>query len=183
MTAFHLDEYLDFPSHAPQALGQFLREHLFDRSRPRKVWFLDGKARDASAEIARYGRLLCEAPFDLGCVGAGENGHLAFNEPDSTDFDDPALPRVVALTEKSRRQQVHDGCFDALDAVPTRALTLTVPAIVAARTIVCIVPGPTKREALSRMVRGAVSVTCPASVLQRHADATVFADIEAASAL
>lgn len=183
VTAFQLDEYLDFPSQAPQAFGQFLREHLFDRTRPRKVWFLDGTARDAAAEIARYERLLREAKLDLGCVGVGENGHLAFNEPDSTDFDDPALLRVVALTEESRRQQVHDGCFDALDAVPTRAMTLTVPAIVAARTIVCIVPGPTKREALSRMVRGAVSVTCPASVLQRHADATVFADVEAASAL
>jgi len=183
VTAFHLDEYLDFPAHAPQAFGQFLREHLFDRVRPSQVWFLDGTAQDVSGEIERYGRLLGAARLDLGCVGVGENGHLAFNEPDTTDFDDPALLRVVALDEQSRRQQVHDGCFHALDAVPTRAITLTVPAIVSARAIVCVVPGPTKREALRRVVHGAVSATCPASVLRRHADAVLFADVEAAAAL
>ncbi|HXX40590.1 MAG TPA: glucosamine-6-phosphate deaminase [bacterium] len=183
VTAFHLDEYLHLPSDAPQAFGQFLREHLFDRVRPSRVWFLDGNARDISAEIDRYERLLREAPPDLACVGVGENGHLAFNEPDSADFDDPSLLRVVALSPRSRLQQVHDGCFDALDAVPTEAITLTVPAIMTARTIVCVVPGPTKREALQRMLRGPVSASCPASILRRHPDAALYADLEAAPAL
>ena len=183
ITVFHLDEYLGVPAHAPQAFGQFLRTHLFDRVRPSKAWFLDGTAGDVSAEMERYARLLREAKLDLACVGIGENGHLAFNEPGSTDFDDAALLRVVALDERSRLQQVHDACFGALEDVPTQAITLTVPAITAAGTVVCVVPGPTKREALRRMVRGPVTPECPASVLRRHADAVLFADLEAAALL
>jgi glucosamine-6-phosphate deaminase len=182
VAAFHVDEYLRFPARAPQAFGQFLLEHLFDRVRPGNVWFLDGNAA-VIAEIERYGRLLREGPLDLACVGVGENGHLAFNEPNSTDFDDPALLRVVALDERSRMQQVHDGYFDTLDAVPMKAITLTVPAIMAARTIVCVVPGPTKGTALRQMLCGPVSPACPASVLRRHRDAALYADVEAASLL
>jgi glucosamine-6-phosphate deaminase len=183
VTVFHLDEYLEVSSDAPQAFGRFLREHLFDRVRPGTVRLLDGSAGDAPAEASRYARLLAEAPLDLACVGIGENGHLAFNEPADTDFDDPALVRIVAIDVRSREQQVHDGCFPRLDAVPERALTLTVPAIMAARAITCIVPGPTKREAVRRMVRGPVSTECPASALRRHHDAVLFTDAEAASAL
>jgi len=183
VTAFHLDEYLGLPATAPQAFGQFLRQHLFDRVRPGTVWFLDGNAPDVGAEIGRYGRLLREAALDLACVGIGENGHLAFNEPDTTDFDDPALLRVVPLTPASREQQVHDGCFAGLDAVPRQALTLTVPAITAAETIVCIVPGPTKRDAVRQMLRGPVSPACPASVLRRHPAAALYLDTEAAAGL
>jgi glucosamine-6-phosphate deaminase len=183
ITVFHLDEYLGVPSHAPQAFGEFLRTHLFDRVRPSHAWFLDGTAGDVAAEMERYAQLLREAPLDLACVGIGENGHLAFNEPGDTDFDDAALLRVVTLDERSRLQQVHDTCFAALADVPVRAITLTVPAITAAGTVVCVVPGPTKREALRRAIRGPVAPECPASVLRRHADAVVFADLEAAALL
>jgi len=183
ITAFHLDEYLGVPSRAPQAFGQFLRKHLFDQVRPSNAWFLDGTPGDVSAEMERYAQLLREAPLDLACVGIGENGHLAFNEPGDTDFDDAALLRVVTLDERSRLQQVRDACFAALADVPVRAITLTVPAITAAGAVVCVVPGPTKREALRRAIRGPVAPECPASVLRRHADAVVFADLEAAALL
>jgi len=183
VTVFHLDEYLEFPPDAPQAFGMFLRMHLFDRVRPGTVSLLDGSARDAPAEAARYAALLREAPLDLACVGVGENGHLAFNEPADTRFDDPALVRIVAMNERSREQQVHDGCFPRLDDVPKRALTMTVPAIMSARAIACIVPGPAKREAIRGMLHGPVSTDCPASVLRRHPDAVLFVDLEAASAL
>ncbi|HEV2284391.1 MAG TPA: glucosamine-6-phosphate deaminase [bacterium] len=181
VTAFHIDEYLRLPAGAPQAFGQFLRDHLFDRVRPGRVWFLNGNAADAAGEIARYADLLREAPVDLACIGVGENGHIAFNEPGDADFDDPALLRVVALNEGSRRQQVHDGCFEALEAVPKEAITLTVPAIMRAGGIVCVVPGPTKREAIRQMLRGPVSTRCPASVLRRHPGAVLYADIDAAA--
>lgn len=181
VTAFHLDEYLRLPADAPQAFGQFLREHLFDRVHPGTVRFLDGNAADIDAEIERYAGLLREAPLDLACVGVGENGHIAFNEPGDTDFDDPALLRVVALDERSRLQQVHDGCFETLEAVPAEAITLTVPAIMRAGSVVGVVPGPSKRAALSQMLRGPVSTACPASVLRRHPDAVLYADVEAAA--
>jgi len=183
VTAFHLDEYLDLPPRAPQAFGQFLRAHLFDRVRPGTVSLLDGAAADARAEAERYARLLSAAPLDVACVGIGENGHLAFNEPGAADFDDPDQVRIVTIDERSRAQQVHDGCFARVNDVPTRALTLTVPAIMRAAAVTCIVPGPTKREALRRMVRGPVSTECPASVLRSHPAAVVFADVEAAADL
>ena len=183
IAAFHLDEYLGVPSRAPQAFGQFLRTHLFDQVRPSNAWFLDGTASDVSAEMARYAQLLGEAPLDLACVGIGENGHLAFNEPGHTDFDDTAALRVVTLDERSRLQQVRDACFGALEDVPTRAITLTVPAITAAASVVCVVPGAAKRDALRRAVRGPVAPDCPASVLRRHADAVLFADLDSAALL
>jgi glucosamine-6-phosphate deaminase len=181
VTAFHVDEYLGLPAGAPQAFGQFLREHLFGRVRPGRVWFLDGNAAGVAGEIARYTGLLREAPVDLACIGVGENGHIAFNEPGDADFDDPALLRVVALNERSRLQQVHDGCFESLKAVPKEAVTLTVPAIMGAGSIVCVVPGPTKREAIRQMLREPVSTQCPASVLRRHPDAVLYADVDAAA--
>ena len=177
VTAFHVDEYLRFPARAPQAFGEFLREHIFDRVHPGTVRFIDGNA-DPGAEIARYTGLLRAGPIDLACIGVGENGHIAFNEPGDTDFDDPRLVRVVALNDRSRRQQVNDGCFETLDDVPTEAITLTVPAIMRAAAIVCVVPGPSKREAVRQMLRAPVSPDCPASVLRRHADAVLYADAE-----
>lgn len=179
VTAFHVDEYRSFPARAPQAFGQFLRGHIFDRVHPGAVHFIDGNAGTA-AEIARYTGLLLAGPIDLACVGVGENGHIAFNEPGDTDFDDPALLRAVALNDRSRRQQVSDGCFDRLDEVPAEAITLTVPAIMRAAAIVCVVPGPSKRGAIAEMLRGPVSAACPASVLRRHADAVLYADAASA---
>lgn len=181
VTAFHVDEYLGFPARASQAFGQFLRERIFDRVHPGAVHFIDGNAPDPPAEAARYTGLLRAGPIDLACIGVGENGHIAFNEPGDTDFDDPRLLRVVALNDRSRRQQVTDGCFETPDAVPAQALTLTVPAIMRAAAIACVVPGPSKRAAVREMLRGPISPGCPASVLRRHPDAVLYADVESAA--
>lgn len=183
VTAFHLDEYVGLPGDAPQAFGQYLRDRLFRRIAPAATHFLDGNARDLSAEARRYATLLAEAPLDLACTGIGENGHLAFNEPGMARFDDPELVRVVELDERSRRQQVNDGCFADLEQVPRQALTMTVPAILSARAVVCVVPGPTKREALRCLVKGPVSPQLPASALRRHRRAVLFADAVAAAGL
>jgi glucosamine-6-phosphate deaminase len=183
ITVFHVDEYRGLPAHAPQAFGQFLRDRLFDRVRPRTVHLIDGNAPDAGAEVERYSRLLRGVPLDLACVGVGENGHIAFNEPGTADFNDPSLLRAVTLDERSRVQQVHDGCFETLGAVPSEALTLTVPAIMRAAHIVCIVPGTSKRAAVRDMLRGPVSPRCPASVLRRHPDAVLYVDVDAAAEL
>ncbi|HKX19131.1 MAG TPA: glucosamine-6-phosphate deaminase [bacterium] len=180
VTAFHVDEYLRVPAGAPQAFGQFLRDHIFDRVHPGAVHFINGDA-GAAAEIARYTGLLRAGPIDLACIGVGENGHIAFNEPGDTNFDDPALLRVVTLNDRSRRQQVNDGCFAALDEVPAEAITLTVPAIMRAAAVVCVVPGPSKRAAIAAMLHGPVSAACPASALRRHPDAVLYADAESAA--
>jgi glucosamine-6-phosphate deaminase len=116
---------------------------VFAAVRPGAVHLLHGAEDEATSYAAR----LAEAPVDVCCLGIGENGHLAFNDPPVADFEDPVLVKPVELDHACRVQQVNDGCFARLDDVPRRAVTLTIPALMAARTLICSVPGESKREA------------------------------------
>lgn len=181
--AFHLDEYLGLAAEAPQRFANWLAPRLFDRLPFAAVHRIDGGAGDPEAEASRYAGLLRAQPPHLACVGIGENGHLAFNDPPVADFEDAAAVRVVELEERCRRQQVHDGCFPALAAVPRQAITLTIPAIMGAAHIVCVVPAAEKREAVHASLLGPVSTTCPASILRRHPSARMFLDPESSALL
>lgn len=183
VNAFHLDEYIGLPAGAPQRFGKFLSEHIFDRVKPGKVHYLDGNAVDIATECERYAKLLEEHPLDIACIGVGENGHIAFNDPPVADFDDPKAVKVVGLEERCRRQQVHDGCFPSMDRVPTHAITVTIPAIMAARHIYCMVPGSTKSTAIAQMLKGDISTECPSSILRTHDSAILYLDKDAASEL
>ena len=183
VVAFHLDEYLGLAGEAPQSFQTYLKEHLFDLVKPGQVNFLQGGTPDPAAEAARYGQLLAEGGLDLACIGIGENGHIAFNDPPYADFNDSQKVRIVDLDETSRVQQVHDGCFPELAAVPEQALTVTIPAILAARTIVCVVPGPTKAQAVFDSLNGPVTPLCPASILREHPAAQLFIDRASAALL
>jgi len=180
VTAFHLDEYVGLPGTAPQNFGQFLRKQLFDKIRPRKVHYLNGMAEDPEAECDRYAALLKDHPFDIACIGIGENGHLGFNDPPVADFNDPWLVKVVELDLTSRQQQVNDGCFRTLEEVPKKALTLTLPTIFSAKFIYCMVPGPTKADAVKKTLEGPITTNCPASILRKHREATLFLDQDSA---
>jgi glucosamine-6-phosphate deaminase len=175
VTAFHMDEYVGLPANAPQAFGQFLLDRLFDRVRPAVVHLIDGN-NDPAAECRRYSDLLRAGPIDVVCLGIGENGHLAFNDPPVADFDDPAAIKMVELETACRRQQVNDGCFASLADVPTHALTLTIPTLMSGAELFCAVPGPTKRAAVARTLAGPVSTDCPSSVLRRHPNCTLYVD-------
>lgn len=181
--AFHMDEYLGLPDAAPQSFGAFLREHLFNRVSPGRVEYLDGSAVDAGAECLRYAALLAERPVDIVCAGIGENGHMAFNDPPVADFYDPQAVKIVTLDEVCRMQQVHDGAFDTLDDVPRTAITLTIPTLMSARRVLCIVPGSTKAAAVHATLRGAIASSCPATIMRRHAAATLYLDTAAAARL
>jgi glucosamine-6-phosphate deaminase len=175
VTAFHMDEYIGLPDGAPQAFGQYLRDRLFDRVRPGRVHYIDGK-NEIREECRRYEALLSEAPIDIVCLGIGENGHIAFNDPPVADFNDPLLIKPVELDEVCRQQQVNDGCFDSFDEVPTHALTLTIPALLSGAHLICVVPGERKRQAVARTLRGPVSPDCPSSSLRTHPDCLLFLD-------
>lgn len=181
VTAFHMDEYVGLPGSAPQSFGRWLRDRIFDKVRPKAVHYLDGMAKDPAAECARYAALLKAAPPDLTCMGIGENGHLAFNDPPVADFQDPHAVKIVELDLASRKQQVNDGCFDALEAVPKTAMTLTIPTLLSAPWIYCMVPGPRKAPAVKRTLEGAVATECPATILRRHERAVLFLDKDSAS--
>ena len=193
VVAFHMDDYLGLPDKDARRFSSYLKEHIFTRVPLGEVHFLlnpnsplTQKVPAAAIlaaiheECERYSRLLKTAPIDLVFMGIGENGHIAFNDPPVARFDDPELVKLVELEERCRIQQVHDGCFETLAAVPTHALTLTIPALFSARHLYCMVPGPTKRAAVARTIHEAISTQCPASILRQHNHACLYADFDSA---
>jgi len=183
VTAFHLDEYVGLSNDAPESFGHFLRVRLFEKVRPGNVYYLNGMAGDLEAECKRYAGLLRDHPLDIACIGIGENGHLAFNDPPFADFQDPLLVKIVELDLVSRQQQVHDGCFRSLQEVPKKAITLTIPAILSAKFIYCMVPAQSKAEAVKRTLEGPISTSCPASILRKHENAVLFLDRDSAKSV
>lgn len=179
--AFHMDEYIGLDVDAPQSFGTFLREHLFDLVHPGRVEYIDPDADDPDAEAERYADLLDERPIDIVCAGIGENGHMAFNDPHVADFDDPDIAKVVDLDEVSRMQQVHDDAFATLEEVPESAVTLTMPTLMSAGAVYCIVPGPSKAEAVRRTLEEQIDEECPATVMRRHANAILYLDRDSAA--
>ncbi len=174
--AMHMDEYIGLASDAPQRFARYLKDHIFSKVEMYNVEYINSTAEDIEAERQRYSRLLSEYPVDIVCLGVGENGHIAFNDPSFADFNDPEMVRDISLDIESRVQQVNDGCFPELSAVPERAITLTIPALMAAKHMVCVVPGERKANAVHDMLYGPISTSCPASILRDHPSAVLFLD-------
>jgi glucosamine-6-phosphate deaminase len=183
ITAFHLDEYVGIDAFHPASFRRFLVDRLFAHVKVAAFHGLDGQAQDLAAECDRYAALLREASPSLAILGIGENGHLAFIDPPVCDFAEPANVRVVELDEPCRRQQVNDGCFPSLEEVPRHALSLTIPLLMSIPRAVAIVPGPAKGAAIRSALEGPVTCACPASMLRRHRDATLFLDDDSAAGL
>ena len=183
VVGFHMDDYVGIEAGHPASFRRYMREHVVERLRPADFHFIEGDAPDAGREAERYSTLLGAGPIDLCCLGIGENGHLAFNDPPVADFDDPVDVKVVALEARSRRQQVGEGHFESLEAVPETAITVTIPALVRARRVLAIVPEARKAEPVARALEGPVSTECPASILRRQAHATLYLDRDSASGL
>ncbi|MEA3366422.1 MAG: glucosamine-6-phosphate deaminase [Candidatus Hydrogenedentes bacterium] len=179
---YHLDEYVGLPESHRASFRRYLKERLLDRVAPGTVHFIDGNAADVEAECARLGGLLAQDGIDVAFVGIGENGHLAFNDPPA-DFENPDLFTVVELTESCRAQQVHEGWFESVSEVPPKAVTITIAGILKSRSIICTVPEARKASAVKRALTGSIAPSCPASVLQRHANTYLFLDKDAARLL
>ncbi|MBL9214152.1 MAG: 6-phosphogluconolactonase [Opitutaceae bacterium] len=180
---FHMDEYIGVAADHPASFRLWMKQRLADVVHPAQFHYLAGDAADPKAEAARYARLLREQPIDITCLGFGENGHLAFNDPPFADFDDPETVKIIQLDEASRRQQVGEGHFPSLAAVPTHALTLTIPILLSARRLFGIVPERRKAAAVRAALEGPVTPACPASILRRQAKARLFLDVDAAALL
>jgi len=178
---FHMDEYLNLAPGHLASFPLFLRRHLLDHVPYGAFYPVPGHADDVEAACRGYELLLRAHPADLCCLGIGENGHLAFNDPSVADFDDPAWVKVVPLEETSRRQQVGEGHYASLDEVPTHAITLTIPALRAAKKMLCIVPERRKAEAVRKTLLGPISTACPASILRQTPHARLLLDQESAA--
>jgi glucosamine-6-phosphate deaminase len=183
VTLFHMDEYLGISAGHPASFRRFMRERMESRLPLRAFHYLAGDAPEPLRECRRYAGLLAQQPPDFCCLGIGENGHIAFNDPPVADFEDPDPVKLVRLDARCRRQQVGEGCFPSLDQVPQYAYTLSIPALLRPKRLFCIVPDERKADAVRDTLRGPIAPACPASILRRHPDATLFLDAPAARRL
>jgi glucosamine-6-phosphate deaminase len=183
VTAFHLDEYIDLPETHAASFRRYLRErflaHVPDIG---ALHFIDGNAPDLGTEIARINGLIAPLTIDVVFAGIGENCHLAFNDPPA-DFDAEAGFMVVTLDEACRRQQMGEGWFPSLEAVPQQAISMTIRQIMRGRLLVLSISGARKAAAVRDAVEGPVTNLRPASILQRHPNCHLFLDPQAAQQL
>ena len=183
VTVFHLDEYVGLSIRHPASFRAYLWQRFHSRLPvPLRAFHYVDAERDPADECARLSGLIGERTVDVAFIGIGENGHLAFNDPPA-DFEtaDPYI--IVELDDACCRQQVGEGWFASLDEVPRRAISMSIREIMRAACIVCTVPDERKAEAVRAAVHGPVRNTLPASILQQHANATLFLDPPAASLL
>lgn len=183
VNAFHMDEYIGLDKNAPQGFGNFLCERVFSKKTFKSVNYIDITAVDPDAEAERYEKLLYEHPMDVCMLGIGENGHIAFNDPGEADFSDSRLVKPVKLDDVCRQQQVNDGCFASIEEVPKYAMSVTVPGLLRAKAMFCVVPTKNKAAAAKRMLNGEISEECPCTVLRNKDGARLYLDPDAASEL
>lgn len=183
INAFHMDEYIGLNPDAPQCFSNFLKEKIFDLKPFKSVNLINPGANSPKEESARYTRLLKENPVDIVCMGIGENGHIAFNDPHVADFDDPEVVKAVGLDEVCRMQQVNDGCFSKIDEVPKFALTLTIPTLMSAKYNFCVVPASTKANAVKNTVEGEIGAWCPATALRLKDNSILYCDADSSALL
>ena len=183
VTLFHMDEYLGIRDDHPASFRRYMRERVEARVKPRQFHYVAGDALLPLDECARYTKLLLAQPIDLCCLGIGENGHIAFNDPPVAHFHDPHRVKLVKLDEACRQQQVGEGHFPNLAAVPQYAFTLTIPMLCSAKKMLCIVPEQRKAQAVKAALRGPVTTACPASILRQQGQCTLFLDADSASQL
>ena len=178
--AFHLDEYIDLPETHPASFRRYLRERFLAHvPRLAALHMIDGNAPDLAREVARLNGLIEPVTIDVVFAGIGENGHLAFNDPPA-DFEAEDGFKIVTLDEACRRQQMGEGWFPALEAVPHQAISMTIRQIMRGQLVVLSVSGDRKAAAVRDAVGGIVTPLCPASIVQQHPNCHLFLDPPAA---
>jgi glucosamine-6-phosphate deaminase len=174
VVTFNLDEYIGIPREHPGSYCTFMKQHLFDHVDldASNAHLPNGEARDLVAECARYeAEIRAAGGLDLTFLGLGRNGHIGFNEP-GTPFE--SRTRVVKLSESTRHANASlfpDG------HVPTEAITMGIGTILESKSIVLLVSGSGKEDALERLRSGEVSEQFPASALWKHANVRVLSTI------
>jgi glucosamine-6-phosphate deaminase len=178
---FHLDEYIGLPMTHPASFCKFLQERLIGKTGIVHYHLLDG-SQDPAEVIREVGEAIASAPIDIAFLGIGENGHIAFNDPPADfEMDEPYI--TVALDHACRMQQVGEGWFRDLDAVPTHAISMSVRQVLKAREILAVVPDARKAAAIKACFDGAISPMAPSSILRNHPNATVYLDRQSSALL
>ncbi len=184
ITGFHLDEYIGLPITHPASFRAYLWER-FHKVLPRPLrafHYVAGDEADPQAECRRLGALIKDHPIDVCFAGIGENAHLAFNDPPA-DFDTEEAYLVVNLDEACRKQQFGEGWFPTFDDVPKQAISMSIRQILKSKSIILSVPDARKAPAVRDSLQGPVTNLVPSSILQGHADTTIYLDPDSASLL
>jgi glucosamine-6-phosphate deaminase len=181
INVFHMDEYVGLSIEKQQSFARFIKKMVVDKFPVGSFNAINGANLSAEEECKRYAKLLKENPIDVVCCGIGENGHLAFNDPCNADFFDIESVKTVELDQLCRKQQVNDGCFEKIQDVPTRAITVTMPALLRAKEIICVVPAKSKANAIWSTLKKSIDTSCPASILRIHNNAYLYCDKDSAS--
>lgn len=176
VNAFHMDEYVGLKKEDPQSFGNYLNEHIFKKVPFANIYYVADYG-------LKYEKILAENHIDIVCLGIGENGHIAFNDPGVADFNDPVRIKKAKLDDVCRMQQVHDGCFPTFDDVPEYAYTLTIPQMVSADYMFCVVPAATKADAVYNTVNEEINDMCPATILRKHNNAIMYCDADSGAKL
>ena len=184
VTLFHLDEYVGLPETHPPSFRKYIKERFVAKlpTALKKAHYVDGSAADPSRVCAELGAAIKARPIDVCFIGIGENGHVAFNDPPA-DFTTEEPYLVVQLDEKCRRQQLGEGWFPNLDAVPRQAISMSVWQILQSQCIVNTVPDARKAHAVKISIEGDMGPNHPASVIRLHPDCSTFCDEPAAAEL
>jgi glucosamine-6-phosphate deaminase len=179
---FHMDEYVGIGPDHPAGFQHWIRTRITEQAHPKAAFYVEGLG-DATTECERYAALLRRHPLDLCCLGIGENGHLAFNDPPVADFSDPLAVKVVELDPACRAQQVNEGHFPGLEAVPAEAITVTIPALLGAGRVLAVVPEARKAQPVHDALTGPITTGCPASALRTASNATIHLERDSARLL
>ncbi len=182
VTGFHLAEYAGLDASHPASFRKYLKERFAAKVPALKAFHYINAEDDPASECRRVGEILRRHPIDVACVGIGENGHLAFNNPPA-DFETTEPYIVVELDQACRRQQLAEGWFETLDNVPRRAVSMSIRQILASQSIIAAVPDRRKAPAVRDTLEGQVDIMVPASILNTHDDCHLLLDEPAASML
>ena len=185
VTGFHLDEYVGLSVEHPASFRNYMRKRFVAKTpQPMKVFNeVNGEAAEPQAEIDRLEALIRTSPIDVACVGIGENGHLAFNDPPA-DFETKEAYIIVNLDERCKQQQLGEGWFSTINDVPKQAVSMTPHQIMQCERIVSCVPYAVKAEAVENTVKAkATTNMVPATLLKEHKDFILYLDEDSAAGI
>lgn len=174
VTMFHLDEYVNLPESHIASFRKYLKERFVSKVPLKAAFFVNGEG-NIEENIKELTIHLREKPIDVGVIGIGENGHIAFNDPPA-DFDTEVAYKVVNLDNKCKNQQVGEGWFTSLEDVPKQAITMCVKQIMSCRVIVSCVPHDVKAQAINDTLKEEITNNVPATIMKSHSNWNLFID-------
>eukprot|EP00995_Heteronema_vittatum_P007381 NODE_2528_length_776_cov_333.504814_g1761_i0.p2 GENE.NODE_2528_length_776_cov_333.504814_g1761_i0~~NODE_2528_length_776_cov_333.504814_g1761_i0.p2 ORF type:complete len:195 (-),score=66.02 NODE_2528_length_776_cov_333.504814_g1761_i0:192-752(-) len=175
------DEYQGIPDSHPGSFRRFLRERFVDLVPLKRFVGIPGEG-NAEEVCRRLTEDLSPRTVDVAFLGIGNNGHIAFNDPPA-DFEAKQSYLPVNLDEVSRQQQVSQGWFPDMEAMPKQAITMSIHQILQAKCLVCAALGTRKAQVVKEALEGPLTNMLPASILREHPNASLYLDPESAALL